>query len=223
MTEERRTVEVPGRGAVSAVLSASTGGAWLFVYAHGAGANLDDPFALHAAGVLPPRGIGVLRFQFLYRERGRSAPDPNGVLEDTWRAVLAAARQLAAPRGLRVVAGGRSMGGRIASQVVAAGEAVDALALFAYPLHPPGRPQQRRVEHLALVQVPTLFCSGTRDDFATPDELRDAVSLVAGSSLHLLDSADHGFSPLKSTGRSRRDVWDEACDALAAFLSGLEA
>jgi hypothetical protein len=192
---------------------------WLFVYAPGASANIDDPFALYCVEHLPPRGIAVMRFQFLYKERGRAGPDPNPVLEETWRAVLARAR--AAASGAQLVAGGRSMGGRIASQVVAAGEAVDALALFAYPLHPPGRPAQRRDEHLPGISVPTLFCSGTRDDFGTPDELREAAAGVRASRVHLLEAADHGFTPRKSPGRKREHVWQEACDALVDFLEGV--
>jgi predicted alpha/beta-hydrolase family hydrolase len=216
---DRFQIEVAGRGAVSAVLTEAADARWLFVYAHGAGASIDDPFGSCCADYLPSHGISVMRFQFLYKERGRSGPDPNRVLEETWRAVLARARELS--RGSRIVAGGRSMGGRIASQVVAAGEAVDALALFAYPLHPPGRPAQRRDEHLHDIDVPTLFCSGTRDDFATPQELGEAASLVKGSRVHLLEAADHGFTPRKAPGRKREHVWQEACDALVAFLGGV--
>jgi predicted alpha/beta-hydrolase family hydrolase len=216
---DRFQIEVAGRGAVPAVLTEAANARWLFVYAHGAGASIDDPFGIYCAEHLTPRGIAVMRFQFLYKERGRSSPDPNPVLEETWRAVLARAHELS--RGARIVAGGRSMGGRIASQVVAAGEAVDALALFAYPLHPPGRPAQRRDEHLHAIDVPTLFCSGTRDDFATPEELGEASSFVKGSHLHLLEAADHGFTPRKAPGRKREHVWQEACEALVAFLAGV--
>ena len=120
--------------------------------------------------------------------------------------------------GLRLVVGGRSMGGRIASHVVAQGVEVDALALFAYPLRPPWRPEQLRDGHLADISLPTLFCSGTRDAFAAPDELRAASSRVVTSSVHLLEGADHGFSALKSSGRTRGDVWDEAIDAMLEWL-----
>jgi predicted alpha/beta-hydrolase family hydrolase len=164
--------------------------------------------------VLPEQGVGVMRFQFPYRERGRGGPDSNAVLEATWRAVLERGRE----HEVRIVAGGRSMGGRIASQVAAAGESVDALALFAYPLHPPNRPDQRRDSHLGQITVPALFCSGTRDGFAAPDELREAAALLPNAALHLLEGADHGFGVPKSTGRKKEDVWREACEALAEFL-----
>ena len=224
MTAERERVEVPGKGSVSAVLTpAEGGGGWLFVYAPGASANIDDPFALYASRVLPAAGIGVMRFQFLYKERGRGGPDPNNVLEATWGAVLSRAREHAAAAGLRVAVGGRSMGGRIASHIVAAGEPVDAVALFAYPLHPPGKAEQRRDEHLPRIKAPALFCSGTRDAFGSPEELTAATALVAGSRLHLLEGADHGFNVPKSTGRKREDVWRECCEVLIGFLGDIAA
>ena len=117
-----------------------------------------------------------------------------------------------------IAVGGRSMGGRIASQVVAQGVGVDALCLFAYPLHPPRTPTQRRDVHLPSVAAPTLFCSGTRDGFATPEELREAAALVPRSDVRLLDGADHGFAVLKSSGRTREDVWS---DATGHFLDWL--
>ncbi len=112
------------------------------------------------------------------------------------------------------------MGGRIASQVVAQGAPVDALALFAYPLHPSGDPSRRRDEHLSDIGVPTLFCSGTRDSFGSPAELEQAASRAGSSRLHLLDGADHGFNVLKRTGRSKQDVWREVVEVLVDWLPG---
>lgn len=163
------------------------------------------------------RGIAAVRFQFPYTEAGRRRPDPPQLLEDTWRTVIEAVRP---PTG-RLIVGGRSMGGRIASNVVAKGVVVDGLALFAYPLHPPGREDQTRDKHLPQIDVPTLFCSGTRDAFGTPEELQAASSKVVGSRLHLLEGADHGFGTLKSAGRSKADVWEEATSALTEWLDGL--
>ena len=113
------------------------------------------------------------------------------------------------------------MGGRVASVLASEGAGVDALALFAYPLRPPGKPEQSRAAHLPRIACPSLFCSGTRDVFATPDELAAAAALVPQSRVHLLDGADHGFATLKSSGRSREDVWAEAAGALVAWLGGL--
>jgi hypothetical protein len=113
------------------------------------------------------------------------------------------------------------MGGRIASMVAADGSPVDAVCLFANPLHPPGKPENARVEHLPRLKAPTMFISGTNDAFGSPDELRTAAKKVRGSKIHLLDGADHGFSVKKSTGRTREDVWAEAVTAFTDWLLAL--
>ena len=115
------------------------------------------------------------------------------------------------------------MGGRIASQVVAADGTADALALFAYPLHPPGRPDQMRDRHLPALALPVLFCSGRRDAFGSPEELAAAAAAVPDATLHLLADADHGFAVPKASGRSREDVWEEAVSAFLAWLRGVGA
>lgn len=191
----------------------------ILIYAPGAGSDLRDPFGVFVAGVLPSKGIDVLRFQFRYAEAGKHLPDRTPVLEATWRSALEA---IPSAPGRRVIAAGRSMGGRIASQVVAGGAAVDALALFAYPLHPPGKPEQRRDGHLAAISVPALFCSGSRDPFATPDELSAATARMPRATLHLLEGADHGFSIARRSGRTREDVWMECIDSLLTWLSGID-
>jgi predicted alpha/beta-hydrolase family hydrolase len=216
MSETTLQIEVPGSGVVTAIRTEPEGAAagWLFVYAPGAGSNAHDPFGVYACRWLAGEGIAAVRLQFPYMEARKRGPDRPPVLEATWRAVIDAVR---AP-GQRLVVGGRSMGGRIASQVVAQGVEVDALALFAYPLHPPGKPEQLRDKHLPSLGVPALFCSGTRDAFASPDELRAAAATVPRSTVHLLEGADHGFAVPKSSGRTRDDVWAEAVDALLAWL-----
>jgi predicted alpha/beta-hydrolase family hydrolase len=135
------------------------------------------------------------------------------VLGATWRAVIDAVRGDG-----KLVIGGRSMGGRIASMVHADGVACDALALFAYPLHPPGRPDKMRDEHLPSIKARTLFVSGTNDAFASPDELRAAASKVKRASLHLLKAADHGFNVKKSSDRTKADVFEEAAGAMIKWL-----
>lgn len=216
MPDSDLRVEVIPGTSVSAVRAAPRGAvtAWTLVYAPGAGANIDDPFGLCLADVLAARGVSVVRFQFPYMEAHRRSPDRTPVLEATWRAVIEAVR---VPDG-KLCVGGRSMGGRIASQVVAGRAPVDALALFAYPLHPPGLPDQRRDVHLPSIRVRTLFCSGTRDAFAAPDELREAAARVRRSKVHLLEGADHSFAPARASGRTRADVFAEAAAALARWL-----
>ena len=204
-------------GGVSVLRNAVDGAAWTFVYAPGAGSNLRDPFGRRLAERLPEAGISFVRFQFPYQEAGSRRPDSPATLLATWRAVLESSRS----DGARVAIGGRSLGGRIASVLASEGAAVDALALFAYPAHPPGRPEQPRTAHLPDIACPSLFCSGTRDTFATPDELAAAAALVPDAWVHLLDGADHGFAVLKSNGRSREDVWAEAAGVLVGWLGGL--
>lgn len=205
---------------VSALFTRAAGAgpeSWLFVYAPGAGSRLDDPFGAEAARRLATQGMDTLRFQFPYMELGRRAPDRASVLEATWRAAVERARQ----QNRRLVVGGRSMGGRFASMVVAQGISVDALALFAYPLHPPGRPEQTRDAHLSQIQAPSLFCSGTNDAFASPAELRELVARLPAARLQLLEGADHGFSVPKRSGRTRVDVWSEAIQSLLTFVQAI--
>ena len=222
IVREQRQVTIPGHGAVTTVATYPADLQsidWQLVYAPGAGSNVHDPFGAHLSHALAEQGMAALAFQFPYAEARKRRPDPTGVLEETWHAVVEEARE----EGARLVLGGRSMGGRIASQVVAKGTRAEALALFAYPLHPPGRPDKMRDQHLPAIEVPTLFCSGTRDAFATPEELAEAASKVRLSSVHLLQGADHGFSVPRSTGRTRNDVWMEATSALLQWLRQLDS
>jgi predicted alpha/beta-hydrolase family hydrolase len=211
--ETALTIELPS-GAVTAIASEGDRPAVAtFIYAPGAGSNVHDPFGTFLCRELAARGMRAVRFQFPYQEAGRRSPDRAAALEETWRCAV---EQLAGPV---TVAGGRSMGGRIASQVVAGGAVVAGLALFAYPLHPPGKPERARSEHLPAIGVPVLFCSGTNDAFASPEELRAAAALVPQGSVHLLEGADHGFSAAKSSGRTREEVWTEALAALGGWLA----
>jgi predicted alpha/beta-hydrolase family hydrolase len=220
MDPERHTVEVRPGLHVSLLRSQPERGAReaTFVYAPGAGSNLHDPFGAHLATSLPARGIELWRMQFPYMEAKRARPDALALLEDTWSAVLDLVRR---EGPATIVIGGRSMGGRIASMVVAKGAEIQGLALFAYPLIPPGRNATPRSEHLPRIAVPTLFCSGTRDTFGTIEQLEAAARLVPHSTMHVLEGADHGFSVLKSSGRTREDVWEDATNALLAFMEGL--
>ena len=216
MPDETISIALPDGQTVSAVRTAAGKKRGpLLAYAPGAGANVHDPFGRFLAQRLAAEGISTVRLQFPYMEARRRRPDPPPLLEATWRAAIEALRDETA----RLIVGGRSMGGRIASQVVAKGEQVDGLTLFAYPLHPPGHPEKRRDKHLAASAVRTLFCSGTRDAFASPEELRAAARLVRGATFHLLGDADHGFAVPKASGRTKDDVWEEAAQAFIAWLA----
>ena len=183
---------------------------WQFIYAPGAGSHVDDPFGVYACATLAAQGVPSTRFQFPYQEARSRRPDRPAVLQETWLGVLDAVRQ----PSLRTVIGGRSMGGRVATMIVAGGANVDGLVPFAYPLHQPGHPEKAGVGLFPNIKSPSLFVSGTRDIFGAPDELTDAVGLVKGAKLYWLDGADHGFAVLKSSGRTKDEVYREAVDAL---------
>ena len=205
-----------GEGSITASLQtpASSNG-WVMVYAPSAGSNINAPFGIRLSEAMVPQGYTTIRFGFPYMEAGRRRPDRPEVLEDTWRKVIGLARGY----GGKIVIGGRSMGGRIASHVVAQGEAVDALVLFAYPLRSPAG--KVRDGHLTGIKAPTLFLSGTKDTFGTPDELGDAAAKVPASELYLLDRADHGFNIFKSSGKTRDDVWEDMVGKFSNWLDSL--
>ena len=221
MFEELIQVSIDDKRSVSAVRVTpdDPGKNWVVIYAPGAGSNIHDRFGLYLSQRLTSEGAAVVRFQFPYMEAKQRRPDAPVVLEATWRAMIQAARTT----DMRLVVTGRSMGGRIASQVVAQDAIAEAIALFAYPLHPPGNPDRIRDGHLDKISVPTLFCSGTRDTFASPTELTRAAAIVDGSTMHLLDDADHSFAPTKSSGRVQQDVWDEAIDAFLSWLRDIQS
>jgi predicted alpha/beta-hydrolase family hydrolase len=178
--------------------------------AHGAGSDMHGATLEVVAGALAAAGIPVLRFNHPYRTRGRKAPDRPPVLESATREAAAElARRTRLPPE-RLVLGGRSMGGRYCSMVV--GAEVDpvpalGLLLLGYPLHAAGKPDRVRDEHFARIRVPVLFVSGTRDSLAAKDSLEASARALGGpTQFHWLDTADHGYRPLKSSGRTVDDV-----------------
>jgi predicted alpha/beta-hydrolase family hydrolase len=160
----------------------------------GASAGRDQPSLVAIDAALTPGGVRVERVDFPYHLAGRRAPDRPPVLIAT---VVAAAETLAAELGVpttRIALGGRSMGGRMCSMAVADGLPAAALVLVSYPLHPPGKPDRPRTEHLGSLEVPCLFVSGTRDAFGTPEELEAATSSIPGPVTHAwIDGGDHGL------------------------------
>jgi len=185
------------------------------VLAPGSGSAFDHPGMEGLARALVDRGFAVLRFNFPYREAGRRLPDREPVLVDTWLEVFAWARERKEVRGLPLLAGGRSMGGRMASLAVARhGEGSfrpAGLVLFAYPLHPSRRPDRLRVEHLSSIGIPMLFISGTRDALCDVDRMNAALQpLRERAELVWLEGADHGFHVLRRSGRNDEDVQKEA-------------
>lgn len=191
------------------------------VLAHGAGSNMRTPLLALLQRRLAEAGYVSACFNFPYTERGRRLPDRAPVLETCYRSVL---RSLRDELGMtRLVIGGKSMGGRMATHLAAAGEPVAGVLLYGYPLHPAQRPDKLRVEHLPRVTVPMLFFSGTRDELCTLDLLRAALTtLRAPATVHVIEDGDHSFVVRKSrTGRSQGDVQHEIAATTIEWLRRL--
>ncbi len=222
-TATELTFAVGGRpGEVSGLLLRPGGARLVYVLAHGAGAGMRHPFLETVAQRLAERDIATLRYQFPYMEQRARRPDPPAVAAATVRAAVAEAA-CRAP-GLPLVAGGKSFGGRMTSTAQAEGplSGVRGLAFLGFPLHPPGRPDDKRAEHLARVQIPMLFLQGDRDEFADLKLLRPVVKrLGERATLHLVDGGDHSFHVLKRSGRVEADVMGELVGAIAEWTAGI--
>lgn len=222
MSTELRFEVGGGAGEVSALLERPADARSLLVLAHGAGAGMRHRFLGAITARLAARGMATFRYQFPYLEAGGRRPDRPPRLVATVRAAVAAAAE-AAP-GLPLLAGGKSMGGRMTS-TAASGEAlpgVRGLVFFGFPLHPPGRPGTGRGDHLAAVEVPMLFLQGTRDPLADLDLLRPVLRPLGDrATLHVVEGADHSFGVLKRSGRTGDEVLDELADATVAFADAL--
>ncbi len=217
---ERIAVEVaPGQKVTATVYPAAGGkqAGITLILGHGAGAGQGSSFMVSFATALSGRGIETVTFDFLYMAQGRRLPDPKDKLEACYRAVI---DKVARRNPGRLAIGGKSMGGRIASQV-AAGEASDVagLVLLGYPLHPPGKPDQLRAKHLASIKAPMLFVQGARDTFGTPDELRPILAkLNAPAELFEVAGGDHSFKVLKRAGVSQEAVYEMVLDRIEQWL-----
>jgi predicted alpha/beta-hydrolase family hydrolase len=187
---------------------------------HGAGANQLSGFMRMFANGLAARGFDAMTFNFLYSERGRRIPDPKAKLESCYRAVIEAARGHKRLKANRLVIGGKSMGGRIASQVAAAGaDDIAALVFLGYPLHPPGKPEQLRAEHLQNIRAPILFVQGSRDAFGTPDELRTVIKKFRlPATLYQVEGGDHSLKVPKSAPVPQQQVYEEVMDETVRWL-----
>jgi predicted alpha/beta-hydrolase family hydrolase len=216
-------VEIENAAPVSALLSHPPKARACFVFAHGAGAGMTHPFMEAIAGGLCERGVATLRYQFPYMEKARKRPDSPALAQAAVRAAVAEAGRRCT--GLRLIAGGKSFGGRMTSQAqaVAPLAGVDGLAFLGFPLHPAGKPSSDRAEHLAEVHVPMLFLQGTRDNLAELRLLEPVVKRQGPSaSLHTVEAADHSFHVLVRSGRNDNDVMNEILDTLAGWIGAIE-
>jgi len=221
-TVEKLRFAVEGRGQVSALLSRPAKPSRLLVLAHGAGAGMSHPFMENLAAELANVGVAAFRYQFPYMEQQRRVPDSPAVLTAT---VFAAVRTAAeAAPGLPLLAGGKSMGGRMTSQAVAQHplDGVRGLVFFGFPLHPPNHPGTKRADHLAKLTAPMLFVQGTRDTLADLTLLRPiCAKLGPRATLHVIETADHSFHVLKKSGRTDAEVLQELAETVVSWSNAL--
>ncbi len=223
---ERLVVELGGDGRVSALVypsgAATPLGATL-VLAHGAGADQHSEFIVTFARGLAARGFDVLTFNFPYMEEKRRLPDPADRLEACYRAVMSAARAHPRLGANALIAGGKSLGGRIASLVAARTDDPATLGLvgvvvLGYPLHPPGKPDQLRTAHLPRVRVPMLFLQGTRDSFGTPPEVRKALTRIGvNATIYAVLGGDHSFAIAGGGPLTQETVYAAVQDEIARW------
>lgn len=189
---------------------------------HGAGADQMSGFMRMAAGGFAARGFDAMTFNFLYKEKGKSVPDPKARLESCYRAVIEAAMTHQKLKENKLVIGGKSMGGRIASQVAAIDSGgIDGLVLLGYPLHPPGRADKLRDEHLPQIKSPMLFVQGARDAFGTEDEIRATIKQhKLHAELYVVAAGDHSFKVPKSTG-PQQEIYEQVMDEVARWCREL--
>lgn len=204
-------------GIVYASLSNPAKGQTCLIIAHGAGGPMYSPFITYFHKGLAEKGYLTVKFNFPYMEARRKIPDKREILEASYRQVIEEVKA-SKYQPKRIFAGGKSMGGRIASQVVASGVDVDGLFFLGYPLHRPGQPEMLRDEHLYRIEKPMLFLSGTKDQFAKKELLAGVVSKLGDrAEIHWIEGGDHSFNT-----RGGKDAlvktYDEALETLDTWV-----
>jgi predicted alpha/beta-hydrolase family hydrolase len=190
------------------------------ILAHGAGAPQSHPWMVAMSELLAARGLDVVTFNFLYADqKKRGGPDKRDVLEATWRAAIAAVRA-EVKEGLLFI-GGKSMGGRIATQVAADPDVqIDGVVALGYPLHPPGKPEQLRVAHLKDLRAPLLIVQGERDPFGSPAELAPHFTGLKAKVVILpIASGDHSLATPKKSGFTLEQTMARVADAIIQFTN----
>jgi uncharacterized protein len=188
------------------------------VVAHGAGGGQNSSFMVRTAEGLAARGITAATFDFPYMVARKSVPDRPPVLEQAWREAIDEARSVIG--GVPLFIGGKSMGGRISSQVAAQGvEGVAGLVFLGYPLHPPGKPEQRRDAHLPAIAQPMLFVQGSRDAFGTAAEIQALLPKLRRATLHEVPGGDHSFKVSGRGAPKPNEVLDGILDVVRAWMT----
>jgi predicted alpha/beta-hydrolase family hydrolase len=215
--EERLTIDVPDRGPVSGVYARPAGARSTIVVAHGAGAGMDHPFLAGFTRAMNEEDVATLRFNFPYMEEGRRSPDRAPVAIEAWRAAFEEASRRAGSGG-SVWASGKSFGGRMASMAVAEGMPAAGLVFLGYPLHPPGKPERVRDEHLSAIGVPMLFLQGTRDPFAQAEVLEPVIAKLGDrATLHTVEGGGHSLE-IRGSKRDPLEVAASLAPVVSAFM-----
>jgi predicted alpha/beta-hydrolase family hydrolase len=228
MEPEALTITIDDRDSVTALLypaSKGTRAGLTMILGHGAGANQLSGFMVMIAKGLAARGFDVMTFNFVYKERGRSIPDPKARLETCYQAVIKTAQTNRKLKQNRLIIGGKSMGGRIGSQVAAvAPDGIAGLVFLGYPLHPPGRPDKMRDAHLKDIQARMLFVQGARDAFGTAAEIRAVIKrLRLAAKVYVIEGGDHSFKVPKSLGVLQQDIYEAVMDEVDKWLRELNS
>lgn len=222
VTTTELKIDIERIGTVSAILTAPAKARACYVLAHGAGADMRHVFMEKVAVGLAARGVATLRYNFPYMEKKQGRPDTSAVAHAAVRAAVAeAARQCV---GLKLIAGGKSFGGRMTSQAQAKAPLPDVkgLAFLGFPLHAADKPSIERAGHLADIGIPMLFIQGDRDKLADLEHLKPVIAaLGAKAKLHVIAGGDHSFAVLRKSGRANEEALTEVLDALAAWIEGL--
>jgi uncharacterized protein len=212
-----------GAGTTALVYAAERRAAATLILGHGAGADQHSAFMVDFANALSALGLDTVTFNFLYTERKRKLPDRGPLLEECYRAVAAAVRAHVESARRALFIGGKSMGGRLATQVAAAADSalsVTGLVLLGYPLHPPGQPQKLRDAHLPAVRRPMLFVQGSRDALGTPDELAPILARLDPSpTLHVVDGGDHSFKLGRKDPARQAAVFGDVQQHIVAWIT----
>jgi predicted alpha/beta-hydrolase family hydrolase len=213
--EVRSELDLPS-GTVSTAWVAPAEPVATLVLGHGAGAGMDHPFMAGFSRAISGEGVATLWFNFPYIERGRRSPDPERVLREAWLGAFDAG--VARSGGKVVLAGGKSLGGRIASMCVADGMPAAGIVFLGYPLHPPGKPERIRDEHLYRIEVPMLFLHGTGDPFATLELLTKVIAKLGALAEDVpIEGGDHSFN-VRGKKRDAREVGAELAGVAAPFI-----
>jgi uncharacterized protein len=212
-------------GKVSAIFLVPEKARWLLVLAHGAAAGMTHPFMSGLSRQLADEGMATFRYQFPYMEAGKKSPDPQSVLVETVCSAVAAAREYG--KGLHLLAGGKSLGGRMTSTAASqeALSGVKGLVFFGFPLHAPGKPSSERADHLFKIRLPMLFLQGTRDslaEFSLIDQLSKKLQRQGHATLRVIEGADHGFHVPKKSGGTDQGVLVKIGEAVSEWADELD-